>query len=120
MHLVLVWLINTLSLIGVAYFVPGIAVDSFFTAAIAAMVLAFVNTLIRPVLILLTLPATILTLGLFIFVINGLLFWFVGSFIEGFVVQGFWAGVIGAIIYSVISWLLSGLLIPHPPGAPRS
>ncbi len=60
---------------------------------------------------LLTLPATLLTLGLFIFVINGLLFWFVGSFISGFVVSGFWWGVIGAIAYSVVSWALSVLLL---------
>jgi len=54
---------------------------------------------------------TLLTLGLFILVINGLLFWFVGSFIKGFVVDGFWAGFLGAIVYSLISWLLSGLLL---------
>jgi len=118
MHLILVWLINTVSLIAVAYFMPGVAVQSFFTAVIAAMVLGFVNTLIRPVLILLTLPATILTLGLFIFVINGLLFWLVGSFVEGFVVQGFWAGFFGAIVYSLISWLLSALILK--PASPRS
>jgi len=61
-------------------------------------------------LVLLTLPVTIVTLGLFIFVINGLLFWFVGSFIQGFVVSGFWAGVFGAIVYSLVSWALSSLV----------
>ncbi len=66
--------------------------------------------MVRPVLVLLTLPVTILTLGLFIFVINGLLFWLVGSFVKGFEVQGFWAGVFGAIVYSLISWLLSALV----------
>jgi putative membrane protein len=65
---------------------------------------------IRPILILLTLPATILTLGLFIFVINGLLFWAVGSFIQGFFVAGFWWGVAGAILYSIFSWLLASLV----------
>jgi len=74
-------------------------------------VLGLVNAVIRPVLVLLTLPVTIVTLGLFIFVINGLLFWFAGSFIAGFVVAGFWAGVFGAIVYSLISWLLSALLL---------
>jgi len=69
-----------------------------------------VNTLIRPLLLLLTLPVTLLTLGLFIFVINGLLFWAVGSWLEGFRVDGFWAGVFGAIVYSLISWALSALL----------
>jgi putative membrane protein len=63
------------------------------------------------VLVLLTLPVTLLTLGLFIFVINGLLFWAVGSFVKGFVVDGFWAGFLGAIVYSLISWLLSALLL---------
>jgi putative membrane protein len=111
MRLLLAWLINTVSLIGVAYLVPGIGVSSFVTALVAALVLGLVNTIIRPILILLTLPATILTLGLFIFVINGLLFWFVGSFIQGFTVQGFWAGVVGAILYSIVSWLLSALLL---------
>ena len=118
MHLILVWLINTVSLFAVAYLMPGVAVQNLFTAIIAAMVLGFVNTLIRPVLILLTLPATILTLGLFIFVINGLLFWLVGSIIQGFVVDGFWAGFFGAIVYSLISWLLAALVLK--PAAPRT
>ena len=109
-RLLAVWLINAVALIAVAYLMPGIAVSSFITALIAALVLGLVNAVIRPILILLTLPATIVTLGLFIFVINGLLFWFVGSFIEGFVVSGFWAGVFGAIVFSIISWLLSALL----------
>jgi putative membrane protein len=69
------------------------------------------NTVVRPVLVLLTLPVTVLTLGLFILVINGLLFWLVGSCIEGFVVGGFWAGVFGAIVYSLISWALSSLVL---------
>ena len=78
---------------------------------IVAVVLGLINTLIRPLFVLLTLPVTILTLGLFLFVINGLLFWAVGSFVPGFHVDGFWAGVFGAIIYSIISWALSALLL---------
>jgi len=111
MRLLLVWLINSVSLIAVAYLMPTISVSSFATALVAALVLGLVNAIIRPILVLLTLPVTLLTLGLFIFVINGLLFWLVGSFIEGFVVAGFWAGVLGAIVYSLISWLLSALLL---------
>lgn len=111
MKLLLVWLINAVALMAVAYLLPGIEVSSFITALIAALVLGLVNAVIRPILILLTLPATVLTLGLFIFVINGLLFWFVGSFIAGFVVSGFWWGVAGAIVYSVVSWALSVLLL---------
>ena len=111
MRLLLTWLINALALLAIKYIMPSITVDSFVTALIVAVVLGFINTLIRPIFVILTLPVTILTLGLFIFVINGLLFWFVGSFIAGFVVAGFWAGVIGAIVYSLISWLLSALLL---------
>ena len=112
MKLLLVWLINAAALMAVAYLLPGISVASFVTALVAALVLGLVNAVIRPVLVLLTLPATVLTLGLFIFVINGLLFWFVGSFISGFVVAGFWWGMIGAIAYSIVSWALSALLLP--------
>ena len=111
MKLLLVWLINAISLIAVAYLMPSISVSSFAAALIAALVLGLMNTVIRPILVLLTLPVTIVTLGLFIFVINGLLFWFAGSFVQGFVVAGFWAGVFGAVIYSLISWLLSALVL---------
>jgi len=114
--LLLVWVINALALLAVAYLMPSIQVASFATALVAALILGLVNAVIRPVLVLLTLPATILTLGLFIFVINGLLFWFVGSFIQGFVVSGFWAGVLGAIVYSLISWALAALLLPEKKG----
>lgn len=111
MRLVIVWLINALALIAVAYLMPNISVASFTTALVAALVLGLVNAVVRPVLVLLTLPATILTLGLFIFILNGLLFWMVGSFIDGFHVAGFWAGVFGAIVFSLISWLLSALIL---------
>lgn len=107
MRLLLIWILNALALLTVANFVPGIHLDSFFDAMIAAFFLGLVNTLIRPLLLLLTLPVTLLTLGLFIFVINGLLFWFVGSVLKGFVVDGFWFGVLGAVLYSFISWGLS-------------
>jgi putative membrane protein len=114
LRLLLVWLINAVALIAVAYLLPGVGLASFGAALVAALILGLVNTVIRPVLVLLTLPVTILTLGLFIFVINGLLFWFVGSFIQGFVVAGFWWGVLGAIVYSLISWALSSLLLKNP------
>ena len=112
MKLLLVWLINAVALMAVAYLLPGVAVSGFVTALVAALVLGLVNAVIRPILILLTLPATLLTLGLFIFVINGLMFWFVGSFIDGFTVAGFWPGVFGAIGYSIVSCALSALLLP--------
>jgi putative membrane protein len=110
LRLLLVWLINTLALIAVAYLMPSITVSSFGAALAAALVLGLVNAIVRPVLVLLTLPVTILTLGLFIFVLNGLLFWMVGTWIEGFSVGGFWSGVIGAILFSLVSWLLSALV----------
>ena len=113
MRLLLTWLINALALLALPYLFTSIHVEGFGTALVAALVLALINTLIRPVLVLLTLPVTLLTLGLFIFVINGLLFWFVGSFVKGFTVEGFWTAVFGAIVYSIISWALSSLLLRH-------
>ena len=111
MRLLLVWLINTVALLALPYLMSSIQVDSFAAALIAALVLGLINTFIRPLLILLTLPATLLTLGLFIFVINGLLFWTVGSWVQGFHVAGFWSAVGGAILYSIISWALSAILL---------
>jgi len=110
MRLLIHWLINALALFALPYVFTSITVDSFTTALLVAVVLGLINTLIRPLLVVLTLPVTILTLGLFIFVINGLLFWAVGSFMPGFKVAGFWAGVFGAIVYSLISWALSALI----------
>jgi putative membrane protein len=111
MRLILVWLINAVALLAVPYVIPSISVDTFTTALVAALILGLINTIIRPILVILTLPATLLTLGLFIFVINGLLFWFVGDILRGFYVGGFWAGVFGSIVYSLISWLLSAILL---------
>jgi putative membrane protein len=111
LRLLLVWLINAVALIAVAYLMPSISVSSFGAALIAALVLGLINAVVRPTLFLLTLPVTILTLGLFIFVLNGLLFWMVGSWLEGFHVGGFWAGVFGAIVFSLVSWLLSTLVL---------
>jgi putative membrane protein len=116
MRLLLTWLINALALLALPYLFTSIHVEGFGTALVAALVLGLINTLIRPVLVLLTLPVTLLTLGLFIFVINGLLFWFVGSFVKGFTVEGFWTAVFGAIVYSIISWALSSLLLRDREG----
>ena len=108
--LLVVWLINALALLALPYVVPSVQVDGFVTAFVAALVLGLVNTLIRPLLVLLTLPATILTLGLFIFAINGLLFWLVASLLKGFNVAGFWSAVLGALVYALISWAASVLV----------
>jgi putative membrane protein len=109
-NLLVVWLINALALLALPYVVPSVQVDGFVTALVAALVLGFVNTLIRPVLVLLTLPVTLLTLGLFIFVINGLLFWMVANLLQGFHVAGFGSAVLGAIVYALISWAASALV----------
>lgn len=110
MTLILVWILNAVALLVVAYLLPGIAVASFGSALIAALVLGLLNMLVKPVLVLLTLPITIVTLGLFLIILNALLFWFAGSILKGFQVNGFWWAVIGAILYSIISGLLSTLL----------
>ncbi|GGC80908.1 phage holin family protein [Undibacterium terreum] len=111
MRLLATWLINALALLALPYLMHSVQIDSFMTALIVAVVLGFVNTVLRPILLILTLPATLLTMGLFIFVINGLMFWGVANLIDGFHVAGFWAAVGGALLYSVISWALSTLLL---------
>ena len=111
MKLLAGWLLNALALLGVAYLVPGIHVQNFLIAAIAAVVIGLANMLIKPILVIFTLPVTIITLGLFIFVINGILFWGVGHFLQGFEVNTLKAGIISAFAYSVISWILSAIVI---------
>jgi len=110
MTLLLVWILNAVALLVVAYILPGITVASFGSALIAALVLGLLNAVVKPLLILLTLPLTVVTLGLFLLVINALVFWFAGSVLKGFQVDGFWWAVIGAIVYSIVSTALSGLL----------
>jgi putative membrane protein len=111
MKLLVGWLLNALALLAVAHLVPGIHVSNFWIAAVAAVVIGLANILIKPILVILTLPVTILTLGLFILVINGVLFWGVGHFLQGFSVDTLKAGIIGALAYSVISWILSAIVI---------
>jgi putative membrane protein len=106
------WILNALALLAVAYLYPGVHVDGFFAAAVAALVLGLANAVLRPILVILTLPVTILTLGLFLFVINALLFWLVAEVVKGFSVDGFVAALIGSLLYSLLtlltSWLVSG------------
>lgn len=106
------WILNAAALLLVAWLYPGVQVETFFAAAIAALVLGLVNAVVRPILVLLTLPVTILTLGLFLFVINALLFWFVAEVVQGFHVSGFGAALLGSILYSLITLLTSWLLFP--------
>jgi putative membrane protein len=111
MRLLLTWIINAGTLVLLPYVMPGITVDGFVTALITALVLGLVNTVLRPLLVLLTLPVTVLTLGVFVLVINALLFWMVSSWLEGFQVAGFWAAFWGALAYSIISTAVSWLLV---------
>jgi len=98
-------LITALALLLVSYYIPGIEVTGVYSAVIAAFLLGLANLFIRPILFILTLPITLLTLGIFSFVINAILFWFVASFVDGFVVAGFVPAFIGAFIVSMISGL---------------
>lgn len=110
MRVLLVWILNAIALYLVTLVVPGVSVDNYLTAFIAAVLLSLVNTLVKPILIVLTLPVTILTLGLFLFVLNALLFWGVGSLLPGFHVAGFGAALLGVILFTIFGWLLSFLL----------
>ena len=107
MYYLIRWVINALVLMLLPYFVRGVSISNFYIALIAALVLAFVNAIIRPVIIILTLPVNILTLGLFTLVINGLMFWFVASFVKGFDVFGFWPAFWAALVYSVFSMIIN-------------
>ena len=109
MKLLLRWLLGAAALMLIAYFVPGIAVSSFYAALVAALILGLINALIRPLLILLTLPVNILTLGLFTLVINALMFWLASSVVKGFFVAGFWPAFWGALLMCLASWILNSL-----------
>jgi putative membrane protein len=111
MRLLITWFINAAALLAIPYIMDSVRIDGFGTALFASLVLGLLNALIRPILLLLTLPVTVLTLGLFIFVLNGLMFWIVANFVKGFHVDGFWPAVGAAFLYSVISWALSSLLL---------
>ncbi|MBU2550135.1 MAG: phage holin family protein [Proteobacteria bacterium] len=108
--LLLRWLLSGLSLLLVSYLVPGIRVDSFFYALLAAAFLGILNAIVRPLLIILTLPLTVLTLGLFLFVINAFMLMILSAVIKGVHVGGFWPALGGALILSVIGWLTSSFI----------
>jgi putative membrane protein len=97
----IIW--NALGLLLIAEYVPGIAVDSIYTAVIAAVILGVFNAILRPILIVLTLPITLITLGLFAVVINAALFLFAASFIQGFEVLSFWYALLGSLLMSIVS-----------------
>lgn len=114
MNFVLSWVLHAIALLGVAYLMPAsVHVSGFLTAIVAAALIGLVNALIKPLLVALTLPVTLLTLGLFILVINGALFYLVAHLLSGFSINSFGSAIIAAILYSIISWLLTALLLSN-------
>lgn len=110
MNLLIRWLLNAVAIGITAYLLEGIHVSGYFAALVAAVVLGIVNAIIKPIFILLTLPINILTLGLFTFIINGLMLIFAAALVPGFEVRGILSAVAGSIIISLISFLLSSLV----------
>jgi putative membrane protein len=113
--LVLKWLLMTLSVGITAYLIPGIALSGFFSALLVALFLGIINTLVRPFLILITLPITILTLGLFTFVINAVLVLFASKVVHGFEVKGFWWAMLFSIVLSIIQYILNKIFTTRTP-----
>ena len=110
MKLLAKWLLSASALLLVAYLYSGVQVQSFTSALIAAFVIGLFNAVLRPVLVLLTLPVTIVTVGLFLFVINALMFWAASGVLSGFHVNGFWAALIGSLIYSALGVVIDAVL----------
>jgi putative membrane protein len=110
MKLILTWLLAACALLVGAYLYPGVQVQSFTSALIAAAVIGLFNAVLRPILVILTLPVTVITLGLFLFVINALLFWAAASVLDGFQVNGFVAALLGSLIYSVLMLVVNTAL----------
>ncbi len=103
--------LNGLAIIIAAWLLPGIHISSPLSALLAGVILGFVNAIVRPVLFFLTLPLTLLTLGLFIFVLNAICFALTAWLVPGFSVDGFFSALVGALLVSVVSWILNGLVV---------
>ncbi|MFM9878893.1 MAG: phage holin family protein [Burkholderiaceae bacterium] len=110
MKLLTQWLLSAVALLAVAHLYSGVQVSSFTAALIAALVIGLLNAVLRPLLVVLTLPVTVVTLGLFLFVINALMFWAASGLLGGFQVSGFVAALIGSLIYSVLGMLIDAAL----------
>ena len=106
MHILLAIIINTIAVLVTTYILPGIHLKSFWTALVVAIVLGIVNAILRPIIFILTLPINILTLGLFSFVIMGLLVYLVSAIVPGFKVDNFWWAILFALIVAIINWIL--------------
>jgi putative membrane protein len=107
------WLIITVAILLASHFVPGIKVDTLSTAVIAACVLGLINIFVRPVFVFLTLPLSILTLGIFYFFINAFMLKLVAYFVSGFVVKDFFSAFFGSLIISFVSWLANSFIAKH-------
>jgi putative membrane protein len=107
-------LLNAVALGVAAWFVPGLTLSGPLTALVAGLIFGIVNALVRPVLVILTFPLTLVTLGLFLFVVNALCLGLTAAVVPGFEVSGFWAAFLGALVVSLVSWILNGLLIDKP------
>ena len=110
MKLLLKWLLSAAALLAVAHLYSGVVVQSFSAAMVAALVIGLFNTVLRPVLIVLTLPVTVVTLGLFLFVINALMFYWAAALLDGFQVQGFAAALIGSLLYTLMGMVIHSAL----------
>lgn len=104
------WLLSASALLFIAYVYSGVQVTNFTSALVAAFVIGLLNIVVRPVLVLLTLPVTVVTLGLFLFVINALVFWLAASVLDGLNVNGFWAALLGSLLYTVIGIVIESAL----------
>jgi len=110
-RILIAWAINALCLLALPWLMSSVQVSGFGAALVAALVIGLLNALIRPVLLVLTLPINLLTLGLFTFVLNGLMFWLAARVLEGFSVAGFGSAILASILYSVITWAVSVLVL---------
>lgn len=107
MEILINWLVSSLVIIITAYLLPGIHIENFFTAVVLALVLGVLNILVKPLLLLLTLPITIVTLGLFTLVINALIILLAAKLVPGFVVDGFWWAVLFSVVSSILNFFVS-------------
>jgi putative membrane protein len=103
------WLVVTVAILVAAHIIPGISVNNLQSALIGAAILGILNAVVRPILVILTLPITLLTLGLFLFVINAIVFLFAGSLTSGFHVQSFWPALLGSLVVSVVSYVAQSI-----------
>ena len=110
MKLLAKWLLSAVALLAVSYLYSGVQVQSFTSALLAAFVIGLLNTIVRPILVVLTLPVTVLTLGLFLFVINALMFWWAASMLDGFQVTGFGAALLGSLLYTLMGVVIESAL----------